>query len=54
MAEPAMREAYGDALLKMGEDERVVVLDADLAKATSSGKFAAKYPERQQEWRSAG
>ena len=23
MAEPAMREAYGDALLKMGEDERV-------------------------------
>lgn len=46
MAEPAMREAYGDALLKMGEDERVVVLDADLAKATSSGKFAAKYPER--------
>ena len=33
MAEPAMREAYGDALLKMGEDERVVVLDADLAKA---------------------
>ena len=39
MAEPAMREAYGDALLKMGEDERVVVLDADLAKATSSGKI---------------
>ena len=36
MAEPAMREAYGDALLEMGEDERVVVLDADLAKATSS------------------
>lgn len=24
MAEPAMREAYGDALLEMGEDERVV------------------------------
>ena len=46
MAEPAMREAYGDALLKMGEDERVVVLDADLAKATSSCKFAARYPER--------
>lgn len=46
MAEPAMREAYGDALLMMGEDERVVVLDADLAKATSSVKFAAKYPER--------
>ncbi|WP_373262606.1 transketolase family protein [Hungatella hathewayi] len=46
MAEPAMREAYGDALLMMGEDERVVVLEADLAKATSSCKFAAKYPER--------
>lgn len=46
MGEPAMREAYGDALLRMAEDERVVVLDADLAKATSSGKFAAKYPDR--------
>ena len=46
MTEPAMREAYGNALLKMGEDESVVVLDADLAKATSSGKFAAKYPDR--------
>ena len=42
----AMREAYGDALLQMAEDEAVVVLDADLAKATSSAKFAAVHPER--------
>lgn len=46
MAEKSMREAYGDALLEIGEDESVVVLDADLAKATSSAKFAQKYPER--------
>lgn len=42
----SMREAYGDALLRLAEDEAVVVLDADLARATSSAKFAAAYPER--------
>lgn len=42
----AMREAYGDALLEIAEDEKVVVLDADLAKATSSAKFAKEYPDR--------
>lgn len=42
----AMREAYGDALLEIAGDEKVVVLDADLAKATSSAKFAKEYPER--------
>lgn len=42
----AMREAYGDALLRMTGDNTVVVLDADLAKATSSAKFAAVCPER--------
>lgn len=42
----AMREAYGDALLELAEDEKVVVLDADLSKATSSAKFAKLYPER--------
>lgn len=46
MVEPAMREAYGDALLEMGKDKKVVVLDADLAKATSAQKFAEKFPER--------
>lgn len=43
----ATRAAYGDALKKYGkENERVVVLDADLAGATYSGRFAAEVPER--------
>lgn len=46
MKQPAMKDAYGDALLKIGDDEKVVVLEADLAKATSAQKFADKYPER--------
>jgi len=46
MGNPAMREAYGDALLEMAEDNRIVALDADLSKATSSAKFAKEYPER--------
>ena len=46
MADQSMREAYGDALLELADDERVVALDADLAKATSSINFAKRYPER--------
>ena len=46
MADKSMREAYGDALLELADDETVVVLDADLAKATSSINFAKNYPER--------
>lgn len=42
----AMRNAYGDALLTMLEDPRVVVLDADLAKATTAAKFAKACPKR--------
>lgn len=43
----ATRDAYGDVLLELGAArEDVVVLDADLAKSTRSGKFAAKYPQR--------
>ncbi len=43
----ATREAYGDALLKLGaEHENVVALDADLAGSTKSGKFGAAFPER--------
>ena len=38
--------AYGAALLELADDERVVALDADLAKATSSINFAKRYPER--------
>ena len=43
----ATRAAYGDALKKYGkEDPRIIVLDADLAGATYSGRFAAEVPER--------
>ncbi len=43
----ATRAAYGDALKKYGkENERVIVLDADLAGATYSNRFAEAVPER--------
>lgn len=40
------RDAYGEALVKLGEDPRVVVLDADLSVSTQTGKFREKYPGR--------
>jgi transketolase len=41
------RDAYGDALLKLGEkDPRVVALDADLSASTRSSRFAGRFPER--------
>ncbi len=43
----APREAYGKALLKLGsENKDVVVLDADVSKATMTSLFAAEFPER--------
>jgi transketolase len=43
----ATREAYGKALLKLGEiNPKVVVLDADLSKSTKTDGFSKKYPER--------
>ena len=43
----ATREAYGKALLQLGaENNKVVVLDADLSKSTKTGDFAAKYSDR--------
>ncbi len=43
----ATRDAYGQALVELGEsDPRVVALDADLSKSTKSGLFAARFPER--------
>lgn len=42
-----IREAYGNALVKYGKDnKRVVVLDTDVASSTKSGIFAAACPER--------
>ena len=43
----AIREAYGEALVKYGkDDQRVVVLDADLSGSTKSGMFQKVAPER--------
>lgn len=43
----ATREAYADTLVRLGaEDERIVILDADVAKSSLSCRFGEKYPER--------
>ncbi|MGN0981636.1 MAG: transketolase family protein [Candidatus Limivicinus sp.] len=43
----AIRVAYGEALAALGEEnEKVVVLDADLAHATMTATFANKFPQR--------
>lgn len=43
----ATRDAYGKALVKLGEvNPNVVVLDADLSKSTKTDSFAKKFPER--------
>lgn len=43
----ATRQSYGEALVELGaEYDDFVVLDADLAAATQTGKFKAAYPER--------
>ncbi len=42
----AIREAYGDFLLSVGEDERVVVIDCDLGHSTKAAKFGERYPDR--------
>lgn len=41
-----LRDAYGDTLVKIGNDKRIVVLDADLSKSTKTCKFAEKFPDR--------
>lgn len=40
------RNGYGDALLELGQDERVLVLTADLAESTRVQGFREHYPER--------
>lgn len=43
----ATRESYGKALVELaGQDNRIVVLDADLAAATKTSLFKKAYPER--------
>ena len=47
MEKIATREAYGKALVKLGEkNQDVVVLDADLSKSTKTADFAKAFPER--------
>lgn len=43
----ACRDAFGRALTELGRhDQRIVVLDADLATSTKVSMFAAEFPER--------
>ena len=42
-----MRAVYAETLVRLGAaDDRIVVLEADLMKATGTGPFAKAYPER--------
>jgi len=42
----ATRQAYGDALAEFGNDENIIVLDADLSKSTKTDNFKQVYPDR--------
>lgn len=43
----ATRQSYGEALLELGrENEKIVVLDADLSSATKTNIFAKEFPKR--------
>ncbi|HZA26737.1 MAG TPA: transketolase C-terminal domain-containing protein [Actinomycetota bacterium] len=42
----ATRDAFGEAIVRVGDDERVVVLTGDLRDSTRTEKFAEKFPER--------
>ena len=43
----ATRASYGEALVELGKErEDFIVLDADLAAATQTGKFKKEFPER--------
>lgn len=43
----ATRVAYGEALVELGKtNDKIVVLDADLASATMTGTFRKAFPER--------
>ena len=46
MAKAATRDGYGNGLLKIGNNENVVVLDAGVSDSTRTNKFQEKHPER--------
>ncbi len=41
-----MQDAYGETLAEIGEDTRIVVLDADLSHSNRTNIFARKFPRR--------
>jgi transketolase len=43
---PATREAFGEALVEAGADERIVVIDGDVNNSTYTNAFMKKYPDR--------
>ena len=42
----ATRDGYGQALLELADNEKIVVLEADLGKSTKSLNFRKAHPER--------
>ena len=45
MTKMATRDAYGKALVKLGQiNDNVVVLDADLSKSTKTNDFCKAFP----------
>jgi transketolase len=42
----AIRDAFGQALVKLGEYDRLVVVDGDMAPSTRTAAFAREHPER--------
>ncbi len=46
MESKSTRDSYGETLLKIGSNNQIVVLDADLSVSTQTNKFAKKYPDR--------
>ena len=47
MVEPALRDIFGDFLVKIGKkNKEIVVLDADLSSSTRTFKFAKAFPNR--------
>jgi transketolase len=46
MSATATRQAFGEALVKIGSDPRVVVIDGDTKNSTFTELFAEQYPDR--------
>ena len=43
----SLRDVFGEQIISLGaRDERIMMLDADLATSTRTGKFSAAYPDR--------